>query len=52
MAGYLKRLVSSLGAYQLADLLSKVMAILLLPIYLPRVGASPATGSSRRSRRS
>ncbi len=40
MAGYLKRLVSSLGAYQLADLLSKVMAIVLLPIYLPRVGAA------------
>ena len=30
MAGYLKRLVRSLGAYQLADAVSKVMAILLL----------------------
>ncbi|MGO9751719.1 MAG: oligosaccharide flippase family protein [Solirubrobacteraceae bacterium] len=33
MAGYLKRLVSSLGAYQLADVVSKIMAILLLPVY-------------------
>ena len=33
VAGYLKRLVSSLGAYQLADVLSKLMAILLLPVY-------------------
>ena len=33
MAGYLKRLVSSLGAYQLADVVSKVLAIALLPVY-------------------
>ncbi len=33
MAGYLKRLVSALGAYQLADAVSKVMAVLLLPVY-------------------
>ncbi len=33
MAGYLKRLLSSLGAYQLADFVSKIMAILLLPVY-------------------
>ncbi len=33
MAGYLKRLVSSLGAYQIADVVSKLMAILLLPVY-------------------
>ena len=33
MAGYLKRLISSLGAYQLADAVSKVLAVLLLPVY-------------------
>jgi O-antigen/teichoic acid export membrane protein len=33
VAGYLKRLVSSLGAYQLADLVSKLMGVLLLPVY-------------------
>ncbi len=33
MAGYLKRLVSSLGAYQLADVVAKLMGILLLPVY-------------------
>jgi O-antigen/teichoic acid export membrane protein len=33
VSGYLKRLVSSLGAYQLADAVSKLLAILLLPIY-------------------
>ena len=33
MSGYLKRLVSSLGAYQIADLISKVLAVLLLPLY-------------------
>jgi O-antigen/teichoic acid export membrane protein len=33
VAAYLKRLLSSLGAYQLADLVSKIMAILLLPVY-------------------
>jgi O-antigen/teichoic acid export membrane protein len=33
MLAYLKRLVASLGAYQLADVVSKVMAILLLPVY-------------------
>ena len=33
MSGYLKRLVSSLGAYQLADVVSKFMAVLLLPVY-------------------
>lgn len=41
MAGYLKRLVSSLGAYQIADLVSKIMAILLLPVYtryIPKSG--------------
>jgi O-antigen/teichoic acid export membrane protein len=33
MTGYLKRLVSSLGAYQVADVVSKFMAVLLLPVY-------------------
>lgn len=33
MSAYLKRLVSSLGAYQLADAVSKVLAVLLLPLY-------------------
>jgi O-antigen/teichoic acid export membrane protein len=37
MAGYLKRLVSSLGAYQVADAVSKVMAVLLLPVYTRRI---------------
>ena len=33
MTAYLKRLVSSLGAYQVADFVSKFMAVLLLPVY-------------------
>ncbi len=33
MAGYLKRLVSSLAAYQVADVVSKFIAVLLLPVY-------------------
>ena len=33
MVGYLKRLVSSLAAYQVADVVSKFMAVLLLPVY-------------------
>ncbi len=33
MIGYLKRLVSSLAAYQVADAISKLIAILLLPVY-------------------
>jgi O-antigen/teichoic acid export membrane protein len=33
VASYLKRLVSSLAAYQVADLVSKFMAVLLLPVY-------------------
>ena len=33
MTGYLKRLASSLAAYQVADLVSKFMAVLLLPVY-------------------
>ena len=33
MSGYLLRLVRSLGAYQIADVVSKFIAILLLPVY-------------------
>jgi O-antigen/teichoic acid export membrane protein len=33
VAAYLKRLVSSLAAYQLADVVSRVIAVLLLPVY-------------------
>jgi O-antigen/teichoic acid export membrane protein len=33
MSAYLKRLASSLGAYQVADVVSKFMAVLLLPVY-------------------
>ena len=40
MAVYLKRLVSSLAAYQLADIVSKLIAVILLPVYTRYV--SPA----------
>ena len=33
MTGYLKRLVNSLAAYQVADVVSKFIAVLLLPVY-------------------
>ena len=33
MTGYLKRLISSLAAYQVADVVSKFIAVLLLPVY-------------------
>ncbi|MGI8428574.1 MAG: lipopolysaccharide biosynthesis protein [Solirubrobacteraceae bacterium] len=33
MIGYLKRLVSSLAAYHVADVVSKLIAVLLLPVY-------------------
>jgi O-antigen/teichoic acid export membrane protein len=33
VTSYLKRLVSSLAAYQLADVVSKFIAVLLLPVY-------------------
>src|SRR5947209_11570377 len=33
MAGYLKRLIRSLAAYQVADVVSKFIAVLLLPVY-------------------
>jgi O-antigen/teichoic acid export membrane protein len=41
VTSYLKRLVSSLAAYQVADVASKFMAVLLLPVYtryIPRAG--------------
>lgn len=41
MTSYLKRLASSLAAYQAADIASKFMAVLLLPVYtryIPRAG--------------
>ncbi len=40
MSSYLKRLVSSLGAYQVADLVSKFMAVLLLPVYTRYISTS------------
>jgi O-antigen/teichoic acid export membrane protein len=33
VSGYLKRLVSALAAYQVADVVSKFIAVLLLPVY-------------------
>src|SRR5216110_3324565 len=33
VTSYLKRLVSSLAAYQVADVVSKFIAVLLLPVY-------------------
>jgi O-antigen/teichoic acid export membrane protein len=33
LAGYLKRLLRSLAAYQVADVVSKFIAVLLLPVY-------------------
>jgi len=33
VAGYLKRLAASLGAYQLANLLAKVIGVVMLPLY-------------------
>ncbi len=40
MAGYLKRLLSSLGAYQIASIVQKLLAVLLLPIYTGRIAPS------------
>jgi O-antigen/teichoic acid export membrane protein len=37
MAGYLKRLLNSLGAYQIASILQKLLAVLLLPVYTGRI---------------
>jgi O-antigen/teichoic acid export membrane protein len=33
MTGYLKRLLSSLGAYQVANIVSKLIAVVTLPVY-------------------
>ena len=38
--GYLKRLVSSLAAYQVADIVSKFIAVLLLPVYTQYISPS------------
>jgi O-antigen/teichoic acid export membrane protein len=38
MSGYLRRLVRSLAAYQVADVVSKFMAVLLLPVYTRYIG--------------
>jgi O-antigen/teichoic acid export membrane protein len=37
MATHLKKLVSALGAYQVANIFSKIMAILLLPVYTGKI---------------
>jgi O-antigen/teichoic acid export membrane protein len=37
MTAYLQRLISSIGAYQVADAVSKVLAVLLLPVYTTRI---------------
>ena len=37
MAVYLKRLLSSLGAYQMAEPSQKLLAVLLLPVYTGRI---------------
>ncbi len=40
MTGLLKRLVSSLAAYQVADVVSKLIAVLLLPVYTRYISPS------------
>ncbi len=37
MAAYLKRLLGALGAYQVASILQKLLAVLLLPVYTGRI---------------
>ncbi len=37
MAGYLKRLLSALGAYQIASILQKLLAVLLLPVFTGKI---------------
>ena len=37
MAGYLKRLLGALGAYQIASILQRLLAVLLLPVYTGRI---------------
>jgi O-antigen/teichoic acid export membrane protein len=40
VVGYLKRLAASLGAYQLANVLSKVIAVVMLPLYTRHLSTS------------
>jgi O-antigen/teichoic acid export membrane protein len=40
VTGYLKRLVSSLAAYQVADVVAKFIAVLLLPVYTRYISPS------------
>ena len=37
MTAYLKRLLNSLGAYQIASIVQKMLAVLLLPVYTGRI---------------
>jgi len=37
MTAYLKRLLNSLGAYQVASIVQKLLAVLLLPVYTGRI---------------
>jgi O-antigen/teichoic acid export membrane protein len=37
MTGYLKRLLSSFGAYQVPSIVQKLLAVLLLPVYTGRI---------------
>ena len=37
MAAYLKRLLGALGAYQIASILQKLLAVLLLPVYTGKI---------------
>jgi O-antigen/teichoic acid export membrane protein len=41
VSGYLRRLLGALGAYQLADVVSKLMGVVLLPVY---TGYIPPSG--------
>ncbi len=40
MSGYLTRLINALAAYQVADVVSKFMAVLLLPVYTRYIAPS------------
>ena len=46
MVGYLKRLAASLGAYQLANILAKVIAVVMLPLYTRYSEPRAITGRS------
>jgi O-antigen/teichoic acid export membrane protein len=37
MTGYIKRLLGALGAYQIASIVQKLLAVLLLPVYTGRI---------------